>query len=267
MKLLTGRLDRYGPWAVVTGASSGIGRAFAEQLSDEGLNVVLVARRRDALEEVSRLLQDRGGKTIVVSADLATAAGVDEVLAATADLTVGTLVAAAGFGTSGPFVSARWADEASMIAVNCTAVTAMALHFGQRMAARRGGAIILLSSLVGRQGTPFAAHYAATKAYVHVLAEGLHRELRASNVDVVAAAPGPVRTGFESRAGMTMRAAITAQDVVAPALRALGGRAVVTPAPLSKLLTWSLAALPRSMRVRMMGTIMRSMANQQPTLS
>jgi short-subunit dehydrogenase len=101
---------------------------------------------------------------------------------------------------------------------------------------------VLLASLVGRQGTPGAAHYAATKAYVQTLAEALHAELAPTGIDVVASAPGPVHSGFAARAGMRMTAALDPADVAAATLEALGRRAVVTPGALSKLLTWVTAA-------------------------
>lgn len=251
---------RYGPWAVVTGASSGIGRALAERLAEAGLHVVLVARRAGALEELAAGLAARhGGTTRVIAADLGSPGGLDAVEAGTADLDVGLLVAAAGFGTSGAFLEADVGDELAMLDVNCRAVVAQSLHFGRRFTARGRGGIVLMSSLVGRQGVPRAAHYAATKAYVQTLAEGLHAELRPHGVDVLASAPGPVHSGFGARAGMRMGVALTAADVAGPTLAALGRRTTVAPGLLSKVLTWSLAPLPRSARVRVMGVIMRGM--------
>ena len=250
---------RYGPWAVITGASSGIGREIAREAAQAGLHVVLVARQGPVLNGIAHALAARLGVQVrVIAADLSTQDGIDAVLADTDGLDVGLLVASAGFGTSGEFLAASWPEESAMLDVNCRAVTALSLEYGRRMQAQgRPGGIVLLSSLAGRQGTPHAAHYAATKAYVHVLAEGLHRELKPARIDVVAVAPGPVRTGFEARAGLRMSPAIPAGAVARPSLRGLGRRAIVTPAPLSKFLTWSLFLLPRSMRVRMMGMIMK----------
>jgi short-subunit dehydrogenase len=254
---------RYGPWALVTGASSGIGREIAEVLAAAGLNLVLVARRRDLLLTLADELTGRYGVQVrVVDADLATPAGVDAAVAGSADLDVGLLVAAAGFGTSGAFLDADPTVEAEMLDVNCRAVLALTQRFGRRLAARGRGGVVLLASLVGFQGTPHAASYAATKAYVQALAEALHVEWQPLGVDVLAAAPGPVHTGFASRAGMRMALAARPADVAAPVLNALGRRGTVLPGGLAKLLTWSLRPLPRPLRVRMMSLVMRGMLDK-----
>ena len=258
--------ERYGPWAIVTGASSGIGRETALVLADAGLDLVLVARRRGPLDQLATDLTRRHRLQVrVLDIDLARPDGPERLDAATGDLDVGLLVAAAGFGTSGPFLDADLDQELELLDVNCRAVLAGSLHSARRLARRGRGGIVLLASLVGRQGTPGAAHYAATKAYVQTLAEALHQELAPAGIDVVAAAPGPVHSGFAARAGMHMTAALDPTDVAAATLEALGRRAVVTPGALSKLLTWSLLALPRQARVRVMGAVMgRMTTHRQP---
>lgn len=255
---------RYGPWAVVTGASSGIGRELALNLAEAGLNLVLVARSRGALEALAAdLTARRGVETRVVSADLAQPAGSETVAAATRDLDVGLLIAAAGFGTSGPFLEATLGEELEMLGVNCRAVIELSLHFGKRFAERRRGGIVLMSSIVGFQGTPNAAHYAATKAYVQTFAEALHGELAPLGVDVLASAPGPVASGFAARADMKLGAALTPAEVAGPTLDALGRRATVLPGRLSKLLRHSLAPLPRWVQVRIMGSVMGGMTKHR----
>ena len=255
---------RYGPWAVVTGASDGIGREFARQLAALGLDVVLVARRRAALEELAReLRRAHGVEARVLAADLAHPAGVDAVLEGTRALDVGLLVAAAGYGTSGRFVGLPLDAELAMIDVNCRAVTALSHAFGARLAARGRGGIVLLSSLLAFQGVARSATYAATKAFVQSLAEGLRLELAADGVDVVAAAPGPTHSGFAARARLHMTRA-TAPDVVArETLGALGRRTTVRPGWLSKLLEWSLKPNPRALRVRILSQIMQGMTRHQ----
>ena len=251
---------RYGKWAVVTGASSGIGRAMAGELAARGLNLVLVARRQTELAQVAQELGGRYGvETRVVAADLATGAGVRIIETETGGLEVGVLVAAAGFGTAGSFLEAELADEMAMLDVNCRAVLALSLHFGRRFAAQGRGGLMLFGSLVGYQGTPRAAHYAATKAYIQTLGEGLHVELASRGVDVLVSAPGPVRSGFGARARMQMGAAEKPETVARATVAALGQKMTVTPGPLSKLLTWSLRTAPRGLRVRIMGSIMGGM--------
>jgi short-subunit dehydrogenase len=251
---------QYGKWAVVTGASSGIGRAMAAELAAKGLNLVLVARRQAELEQVAKQLSAHYGvETRVVAADLATVTALTQIESETQNLDVGLLVAAAGFGTAGNFLDAKLEDELAMLDVNCRAVMQLSLHFGKRFAERGRGGLILFGSLVAYQGTPRAAHYAATKAYVQTLAEALHVELAPKGVDVLSSAPGPVNSGFGARADMKMGAAEKPETVARATLSALGDKMTVTPGALSKFLTWSLMTAPRGLRVRIMGKIMGGM--------
>jgi uncharacterized protein len=256
--------QRYGPWAVVTGASDGIGRAFADGLAEAGVNLVLVARREDVLSALGNELTQRYGvETLVVATDLAEPAGIEALTAQTQSLDVGLLVAAAGFGTSGRFVDAPLEAELAMIDVNCRAVAALTHHFGACFARQRRGGLILLSSIVAFQGVPRAANYAATKAYVQSLAEGLRQELSPFGVDVLACAPGPVQSGFAQRADMKMGATATPAAVARTSLARLPGGGTVRPGFLSKLLGWSLALLPRWGRVRIMSLIMGGMTKHR----
>jgi short-subunit dehydrogenase len=248
---------RYGPWAVVTGASSGIGRGFAQALSERGLNLVLVARRED---ELRQLAGDLPTDALVVAADLSTDAGLDAVDDATADLDVGLLIAAAGFGSSGPFLDADPTRQDAMLDVNVRAVLRQSAAFGGRFAARGRGGLVLFGSVLGFQGVPGAAHYAATKAYVQTLGEALHVEMKPRGVDVLVVAPGPVRTEFADEAGLTYDVALGVDDVVGPALGALGKHQTVRPGLLSKALATSVAALPRWARVRAMGRVMAGLS-------
>lgn len=256
-------LRRYGAWAVVTGASDGIGRAFAAQAAAAGLNVVLVARREAVLRELAaQLSAEHAVETRVIAADLAEPRSVAAVAAQCAALDVGLLVAAAGFGTSGTFIDAPLDDELSMIAVNCAAVAQLCHHFGARFAAQKRGAIVLLSSIVAFQGVARAANYAATKAYVQSLAEGLSVELAPYGITVLSCAPGPVHSGFATRANMTMGATVSAHTVARDSLASLGSTGTLRPGMLSKLLGWSLALLPRWARVRVMTAIMAGMTRR-----
>ncbi len=146
--------QRYGPWAVVTGASSGIGRGLAVELARCGLSLVVVARRAEILEELANELHLLGAPEVrVISADLGTAHGVEQVQKNTADLDVGLLVASAGFGTSGDFLDSPAEAELEMLAVNCRAVLALSHSFGRRFVQRGGGGLVLLGSIVGFQGS------------------------------------------------------------------------------------------------------------------
>lgn len=252
--------DRYGPWAVVTGASSGIGKELAIQLAASGLNLVLVARNADALEQLAATLTTTHVvECRVVVLDLSHVDSMQTLIHATENVDVGLLIASAGFGTSGAFSDGSMADELAMLDINCRSLLQQTWHFSRRFVQRGRGGIVLLSSIVAFQGNPWTANYSATKAYVQSLAEGLALELAPRGVDVLSVAPGPTATGFASRAGLRMGKAMNPADLAQPILNALGRRTTVLPGFLSKLLTYSLATLPRWARVRVMGMVMKGM--------
>jgi uncharacterized protein len=248
----------YGPWALVTGASDGIGQALARLLAETGVHLVLVARRQDRLEELAGELAARHGiETMVVVADLADPHQVAMVQDATDDLDIGLLVASAGYGTSGPFAGLDREIEAQMVDVNCRTVVAMAHAHANRLRGRRRGGMILMSSIVAFQGVPGSATYAASKAFVQSFAEALAIELAPDGIDVLASAPGPVHSGFADRAGMEVSNAASPEAVAAVTLEALGRRSTVRPGTRAKMLGLALSTAPRPLRTRILGAIMR----------
>lgn len=256
--------QHYGPWALVTGASDGIGAAFAHALAAKGLNLVLVARREERLAALATQLQIAFAIQVrVLPLDLARPASAQALFSGTADLDIGLLVAAAGFGASGPLLQSEAGIEAGMVEVNCAAVLQQCLHYGRRLADRRRGGLVLLSSVLAFQGTPYAASYAASKAYIQALAEGLGQEIQGAGVDVLAVAPGPVASGFAARARMRLGQTMTPQTIAQVSLAALGKQRTVRPGWLSKLLGWGLCTAPRFLRVRIIGTIMQGMTKHQ----
>ncbi len=173
------------------------------------------------------------------------------------------MIASAGFGTSGAFLNTSIHAEVNMLQVNCLALLQLTHHFAQKFAAQKKGGIILMSSIVSFQGVPFAANYAASKAYVQTLAEALYHELKPYNVDVLSAAPGPVQTGFSERANMVMDNTLTPDQIGVPILKALGRKATVLPGFLSKLLVYSLGTVPRWGKIRIMKGVMGGMTKHQ----
>ncbi|WP_290863802.1 SDR family NAD(P)-dependent oxidoreductase [Hamadaea sp.] len=238
-------LDRYGPWALVAGASQGIGAAFARELSARGLGVVLVARH-PAL--------DLPGPKIEVAADLATVAGVETVLAATVGLEIGLLVANAALSPIGPFATSDPAELGRAIDLNVRAPMLLARHFLPAMQERGHGGFVVMSSLAGAQGSPNLSLYAGTKAFGAVFAEGLWAELRPSGVDVIACVAGAVSTpGLAASTAKPAPGTVTPQAVVAAALGALGRKPRVVPGGLMKASAAFLSRLPRRTAISIMG--------------
>ena len=225
--------ERYGPWGLVVGASDGIGAAFASALAERGLNVVLVARRRALLEALAeRLRTTHGVRTRIVVADVGTIEGIEAAAGTGED--VGLLVGNAALAPIAPFDELTPAELDGMLDVNCRAAARLTHAVGARMLARGRGGVILLSSMAGYQGSALVAHYAATKAYLRVLAEGLWAEWRPRGVDVLACCPGLVRTptylsSTPAPAGRLVPAPMRPEEVVREALAALGRRPVVIP--------------------------------------
>lgn len=245
---------------MVTGASDGIGKAMAAEIAARGVNVVLSARRGDRIEAIARdLAAAHGVRTHVVAADLVQPGAVDLVEQQTRHLDIGLVVLSAGFATSGPFIDTALTSELEMVSLNVAVVTRLAHVHAQRMAAKGRGGIVLMGSILGRQGVPWVSCYAATKAYVHILAEGLHRELKPRGIDVLSLEAGPVHTGFEDRAGLKYSFAATPEVVAQAAVAALGKRASLVPGMRARFLVMSTRFMPRRLRIRFLGNVMRRM--------
>lgn len=255
---------KYGEWAIVTGASSGIGLELATQLATAGINLLISARRLDKLQEVEKKLKQIAAVEIkVVAADVSAAEGIDSIIQAAQGLNVGLLVVSAGYGTSGNFTDSSLHAEINMLRVNCEALLSLTHYYSQQFMRQKRGGIILMSSMVAFQGTPYAANYAATKAYAQTLAEGLAVELQPHGVDVLAAAPGPVESGFSQRANMKMSMSLTPAQVGVPILKALGRKSTVLPGRLTKLLVYALRTVPRWGKIKIMKKVMGGMTAHQ----
>jgi short-subunit dehydrogenase len=252
-------LTSYGQWALVTGASAGIGMAFARRLAAEGLGLALVARRGDRLEALARELGERHRiQARVVPEDLAVAGAAERIAERVRDLEIGVLVNNAGFSAVGRFDRVPREKIVEMIQVNCIAVAALTHAFLPGMLARGRGAVVILASVAGYQPLGLAATYGATKAFDLMLAEALWAENHGKGVDVLAVSPGPVETEFQAVAGETPHPGATPESVVDEAFAALGRKpSVVTGGTFNKMRTWSVRLAPRTQVARLALGVMR----------
>lgn len=260
-------IKNYGQWAVVTGATSGIGLELTTLLAESGFNLIINARNIDRLLDLQSELQNKHSIIIkVVAGDIGTDEGINAIINSANGLNIGLFIAAAGFGTSGRLIDSNIQDEVTLMRVNCEAVLRLSYFFGKLFSTQKRGGIILLSSMVAFQGVPFSANYSASKAYVQSLAEALSIELKTFNVNVLAAAPGPVESGFGKRANMKMNMTLQPSDVGVPILKALGRKNTVLPGSLTKFLMYSLKILPRWGKVKVMGKVMSGFTKHQATV-
>ncbi|MDB4969933.1 MAG: yqjQ1 [Myxococcales bacterium] len=235
-------------WAVVTGASSGIGESFARALDRRGYAILLVARRRERLEALAATLR----RAEVLTADLEDEAEVARVAAHALGLgEVELLVNNAGFGTNGAFVDLDRAREVGMLKLNALTPLLLAQKLLPSMVARRSGGVVNVSSIGAFQPVPYMATYGATKAFLLSWSEALAEELRGSGVRVLCVCPGPTRTEFFQVAGVDptmgkLPHVMSADELVSRTLDALDdGRAVLVPGLINFLTAFVTRLFPR----------------------
>jgi len=249
--------QKYGPWAVVAGASEGIGAAFARALAERGFDLILVARRRQPLEDLAATLKTT---TIPVAADLAD--GIDPVKTAAEGKEIGLVVANAAYSPIGSFVDQDPEKTTRALDLNCRAPLLLAHAFLPAMVQRGRGGFILMSSLAGMQGSPRIATYAGTKAFGAVFAESLWAELRGTGVDVLGCVAGAVATpGLAASKARRAPGTRTPEQVVASALGALGRGPRVVPGPLMRVSSAVMSRLlPRRTAIALIDRASRDLA-------
>jgi short-subunit dehydrogenase len=245
--------------ALITGASSGIGRDFARLLARDGYDLFLVARSEGKL----RVVAEEVGHASVIVADLASPAAPQKIFDAAGPVDV--LINNAGFGISGPFVETDLKAELEMIQVNIAAFTHLTKLFVRPMVARKSGRIMNVASTAALQPGPLMAVYYATKAYVLSFSEAIAEELHGAGVTVTALCPGPTATGFAAVSGMessrlfNVTRPMNSEAVARYGIRAMQyGKRVAIPGVTNKLMAQSIRVSPR----RLVTTIVRKL--QEP---
>jgi uncharacterized protein len=254
-----------GKWALITGASSGLGLEFADLLAAQRVNLVLAARRQEPMEKLASDLRRKYGVDVVVEAIDLASAGAPGRLKSSLDarsVAIDILVNNAGYGLHGDFRETPIDRTANMIQLNITALTELTYLFGRDMAKRRSGHILFVASLLAFQAVPGYAAYAATKAYVLALGEALHDEFRPHGVVVTSLCPGHTATGFDAAAGATISPLLRVltmkpRPVATSGIRALlRGKAMVVAGLSNKMAAFSNRLTPRAMQRATMRRIM-----------
>ena len=254
-----------GKRALVTGSSSGIGAAIARLLAAEGVDLVLTARRKAALDEVAAECSARGVRVDVVTADLGNSDAASALwTAATAHGPIDILVNNAGFGYFRAFSGADWQRDGELVQLNVTSLVELSRHF---VDARRGNSerayLVNIASIGAYQAVPNFAVYAASKAFVRNFTEALHDELRGSPISATCICPGGTLTEFHAAAGagdygwLASSSMKTAETVAAISVRAMKkGKRNVIPGFINKLSCWAVRLVPRRLASWMAGRVL-----------
>jgi short-subunit dehydrogenase len=245
--------------ALITGASAGIGEEFARQLAGRGYELILVARRKDRLEQLAEELPT---KATVIESDLATEADKLPAKVKRRRLQVDLLVNNAGFGLRGRFLELDAKREAEMVRVNCEAVVTLTHAFLPGMVERGSGGVITVASTAGKQPLPYETTYSASKAFAISFMEALSMELHGTGVNCLVVNPGPVRTEWQDVAGYDentriVPGIINADQCVRDSLRAYDrGKRSVVP---GNLMPWVMraTAAPKPIKLRVSERIYR----------
>ncbi len=240
-------------FAVVTGANSGIGKSFAVLFAKRGYPVILIGRKTNVLEEMTKMISKISGEEcIYLSGDFCIASQVRKVVEALKEYPIGFFVNNAGFGTYGPFLNQNKEMVEDMILVNVAALTRLSYAAIEQMTKQGYGHLINVASVASFMPNPYGSAYAATKAYVRSFSEALYQEVKKSPITVTTLCPGPTRTNFGKRSGMGKSRSfvrmMSADKVAWQGYRAaLAGKRCVVPGLLNKIVVTAVQILPKEM--------------------
>ncbi len=246
---------KYGPWGLITGASAGLGASYAKAMAKMGLNLVLVARREERLQELAEELESNHGiSTLCIPLDLTLDSAVDTLEEKTQGLEIGLFINNAGFGYLAPFLHQKDSNISKMIRLNCEAPARLSRLLLAPMAQRKRGGMVVLASAAAYLPTPPMSVYGATKGFDLLLGESLAMEMRTHGVDVLVVSPGHTDTEFHGVAGVQGSVAggtASPEDVVEQSFRLLGKRISFVQGGHNFFLTWITRFFPRSIVARL----------------
>ncbi|GLR73092.1 SDR family NAD(P)-dependent oxidoreductase [Agaribacter marinus] len=240
--------QKYGPWALITGASSGIGAEFANQLAGQKMNLILVARREERLKALADKLSTTFNVLVdIIAADLTKQEDLQRIKTASNEREVGLLINNAGAAYPGAFLKQSLEKRQSVIDLNIKAPIALTHHFADKMVERKRGGIIFVSSVAAHMGAPYIASYAATKSYLLSFGTALGCELDKHNVDVTTILPGPTRTEMMEMEGVDTSKMpdmfMEPSSVVNVGLNALGKKTFVTPGAMNRMMGFMMSRI------------------------
>jgi short-subunit dehydrogenase len=250
---------RFGPWALVTGASSGIGKEFAQQIAASGINIVLVARREDLLKEVGvEFSKGYGVEHRVVVLDVSQEDFIRQLASATDDLDIGLVVSNAGTGNPGEFLKLDRQLLEDTLRLNTMSHLDIAHYFGGKLAERRRGGLILVGAMGAENGIPCMANDGGAKAYVHSLGEALHYEFKPLDVYVTVLAAGVTNTAVLEKFALDPKTMpmkpMSVEQCVSEGLSGLvKNRSRIVPGRLNRILN---ALVPASLARKMLADLL-----------
>ena len=263
--------NRFGPWALVTGASSGIGKEFARQIAASGINIALVARREDLLKEAGVEFSARYGvEHRVIVLDVSREDFIGQLASATDDLDIGLVVSNAGTGNPGEFLRQDRRLLRETVRIGAMAHLDITHHFGTKLAKRKRGGLILAGAMGAENGVPLMANDGAAKAYVHSLGEALHYEFKPLGVYVTVLAAGFTNTAVLEKFGldpktMPMKPMGVEQCVSEGLSGLLKNRSKIVPGRLNRILNALVpASLARKMEAGLLGKGLASKSATAP---
>lgn len=252
--------DEFGSWAIITGASSGIGKEFARQLAADGLNVILVARRLPLLEDVGKSLSKEFRiQYRTIEADLSEESAIKKITDATDDLEVGILISNAGTGNVRKFFSTELSDHKYILQLNAISHLSLTHYFGKKMASRKRGGILLTGAMGATDGVPYMSNEAGTKGYIQSLGKSLHSELKEFGLHITVLVTTPTETSVFYKLGFTLKNTpvqpISVEQCVTESLTAISkNKITVTPGIKFRIMN---ALIPGSLSRKITGKIMK----------
>lgn len=258
--MATAYKEKYGDWALITGATSGIGAEIAKQLAEKGLNIVLVARQKQELERQTIVIKQKYGvQAMYISADLSTREGVEKVTQI--NKPIGLLVLAAGMEVNGAFEKTALEKELQMVQLNVTSTLHLTHHFSKDMVTRKKGGILLIASLAGHMVNPYFSNYAATKAYVLQLGASLYGELKSKGIDISVLSPGLTNTNMTADSNVNWdklpMKEMAPQKTAKIAIEGLPKRFLSIPGTWNKMLTWMANFSPLGIQAKINGILIK----------